>query len=118
MNISPVENLYDKPDDLDPQPEFPLRSEMVFYKESERVLPQLEVLEGDVLGEDSTSTQNEKFVAVEQTSFPSALLLLVLWVIGLIAWCSVFLRSGSSSGLRRKKGVQKKRNNPKVAKDA
>eukprot|EP00529_Nitzschia_sp_RCC80_P023786 CAMPEP_0113522820 /NCGR_PEP_ID=MMETSP0014_2-20120614/45390_1 /TAXON_ID=2857 /ORGANISM="Nitzschia sp." /LENGTH=465 /DNA_ID=CAMNT_0000420897 /DNA_START=119 /DNA_END=1512 /DNA_ORIENTATION=+ /assembly_acc=CAM_ASM_000159 len=47
-NISPVENLYDNPDDLDPQPEYPLRTKMVYYKEVDAIVSDLEILEGDL----------------------------------------------------------------------
>jgi hypothetical protein len=118
-NISPVDNLYDKPDDLDPQPEFPMRSELTFYKEDSWEPPKLEVLDGDILGEDTTSSQHDtgRQVGVEQSNFPSAILMLLLWFAGMVLWCAVFLRSGSSSGLRRKKGSRKKNSNPKMVKD-
>lgn len=109
-NISPVANLYDKPDDLDPQPEFPLRTEFTFYIGQEWEPPKLEILEGDVLGEDGTVTQakQQDAATTEPSSYPSAFVLTVLWILGLCAWCSFFLRSGSSPTLRRKKSSSAK----------
>jgi hypothetical protein len=42
--VSPVDNLFDKPDDLDPQPEYPLRSELGSRKQEDQPAPSLNVL--------------------------------------------------------------------------
>lgn len=117
MNISPVDNLYDKPDNLDPQPEFPLRTELTFYKEESWESQKLEMLEGDVLGEDGSAVQNSRQITEEPSAFPSVMLLFVLWMIGLCFWCFFFLRSTASPGLRRKKAPRKKNSNVKTVKD-
>jgi hypothetical protein len=36
--ISPADNLYDNPNDLDTQPEFPRRTDLIFYKQVEQVI--------------------------------------------------------------------------------
>jgi len=96
-NISPMENLFDKPDDLDPQPEYPLRKKMTFYKK-EIQPPSPEVLEGDVASD----------TPVIRSAFPSTSMLLSLWILGLIMWCMAFMPTSSSSRKRpRQKRVQK-----------
>jgi len=117
LNISPIENLYDKPDNLDPQPEFPLRTELVFYKQETWEPPKLEILEGDLLGDEAMMSHNNNQAADDQPTFPTTILLLVLWVIGLCFWCFVFLRSTASPGLRRKKTVRKTDRSAKMVKD-
>lgn len=110
-------NLYDKPDDLDPQPEFPLRTELTFYKDEAWEPPKLEILEGDVMGEVGSPKQaSSRSVVTEQSNFPSAVLMLILWILGLCAWCSMFLQPVSSSSLRTKKS-RKKSSSTKMAKD-
>jgi len=116
-NISPVENLYDKPDNLDPQPEFPLRTKMVFYKETNWDLPKIEILEGDLFqtqqADTTTDTTPQNIPTTttdEPVVFPWAPLLLVVWIMGLVWWCSVFLRPS----VRRPKGTKTKK---KLAKD-
>ena len=92
-----MENLFDKPDDLDPQPEYPLRKKMTFYKK-EIQPPSPEVLEGDVASD----------TPVTRSAFPSTSMLLSLWILGLIMWCMAFMPTSSSSRKRpRQKRVQK-----------
>jgi hypothetical protein len=116
MNISPVDNLYDKPDNLDPQPEFPLRTEMVFYKETLWEPPKIEILEGDILERSDSSTGKILPTTVDKPVFPSALLLLVLWVGGLVLWCCIFLPP-MSLGLQGPTHPRKKRNAMKLVKN-
>lgn len=116
MNISPVDNMYDKPDDLDPQPEFPLRTEMVFYKETLWDPPKIEILEGDIFERSSSTAEKPPPPTLDKPVFPSALLLLVLWVGGLVLWCYVFLRPMSLS-LRGPVHPRKKKNVTKLVKN-
>jgi hypothetical protein len=84
-----MENLYSNPDDLDAQPEYPLRTELTFYKQMDAVPLDLEVLEGDlhpgVHGEGHSAGSGNAPLASNH-NFPSATLLLVLWIFGLIGW--------------------------------
>lgn len=85
-NILPTENLYDKPDNLDAQPEFPLRTKFAFYKEapgSGLVFDGESVDDGDAMTPTTAS--------VDESTFPSATILLLLWIIGLCAWCGTFV---------------------------
>ena len=110
-----MENLWNKPDDLDPQPEFPLRTKLTFYKEEVPVAT-LEMLEGDILpeGAQQALSQNDApaIPAVDQPSpFPPATILGSLWIIGLIVWCMVYMNpsaSGSSSESRSRRKSDKK----------
>jgi hypothetical protein len=95
-NISPVENLYDKPDNLDSQPEFPLRTQLTFYKEEEQPALSLQLGDGDLLSineleqrEAHPSLRNET-APVHAQRGPSGALLLLLWIVGLIGWCILF----------------------------
>uniref|UniRef100_A0A7S1VEF1 Uncharacterized protein n=1 Tax=Grammatophora oceanica TaxID=210454 RepID=A0A7S1VEF1_9STRA len=113
-SISPIENMFSKPTDLDPQPEFPLRTETVFYHETEQPpgIPELEIPDGAVapkqqqLQEKSSSLRTGEVVA-PPSSGPPTVLLFVLWVFGLIVWCMVFVNTnsgGSKKPRRRRKG--------------
>jgi hypothetical protein len=94
-NISPVENLVDKPDDLDPQPEYPLRTKLTFYKEEMQPPPSLEILEGDVLSDAQQGSPLRGVPVTSQTQsspFPSATVMLIFWVLGLVMWCMVYMK--------------------------
>ena len=98
-NISPVENLFDNPDNLDPQPEFPLRSEMVFYEQVVLKSPH----EAYTVAEHHSIPVGHTYES--QSALPSLPVLFILWVFGLVIWC-VFCMKPSSS---RKSGPKKKR---------
>lgn len=97
--ISPVENLFGNPDNLDPQPEFPLRSEMVFY---EQVLKSPQVIEAPTLAERHPDSIPVNHTYEPKSSLPSLPVLFILWVLGLVAWC-VFCMKPSSRKIRAKK---------------
>jgi hypothetical protein len=108
-NISPVVNLFDKPDDLDPQPEYPLRSELVYYKQEDQPAPNLNVL-SMAQGHDGGVPQIPQPASIEgaQTSpFPSFTLMLILWVFGLVMWCMTFMNRGAMGGVGGKRGRNK-----------
>jgi len=113
-NISPVDNLYSNPDDLDPQPDFPLRTELTFFKDTADVTPDLEVLEGDLhpAGQVSDSGAAKVISPTPSTSnLPSIPLLFILWVLGLVAWFYfVVIANKSSAGGKRKRKAAKNAN--------
>lgn len=116
-------NLYDKPNDLDPQPEFPLRTELTFYHETDWQSAKQGVLEGDVAGQDplvSSSSRNLNVAGdqVEPSPFPSATLLFVLWIIGLCAWCVVFAVPGAMNGSKTIGKGRPSSNHRRTGKDA
>ena len=93
-NILPTENLYDQPDNLDAQPEFPLRTKFAFYKETpgnSGLVFDGESVDGDT-GLRPTTGAN-----ADDTTFPSATILLLLWIIGLCAWCGTFVGPPSAA---------------------
>ncbi|GKY93218.1 hypothetical protein MPSEU_000289600 [Mayamaea pseudoterrestris] len=108
--ISPVENFYDQPDDLDPQPEFPLRTKLIFYEQ----LP-MNIVAGNtksggaVVGRALDSVQRvdsfQRMDGIEQPNLPPFSTLIVLWIFGMIVWCVVFMSQGNvnGSGTPRKK---------------
>lgn len=101
--ISPVENLFDNPDNLDPQPEFPLRTQLTFYQQIEEALPDLD------FGNEIEKPHVKSFtpLATDGIDGSSSLLflalLLLLWMIGLIMWCAVFLLPSSVTRFRARK---------------
>lgn len=120
-NISPVVNLFDKPDDLDPQPEYPLRSELVYYKQEDEAAPNLNVLEGEVMpraqgrgGGVPQIPQPASIEGVQTSPFPSFTLLLALWVFGLVMWCMTFMNRGARGGAG---GKRARKSNPSSYKD-
>eukprot|EP00980_Cylindrotheca_fusiformis_P001357 scaffold338_cov116-Cylindrotheca_fusiformis.AAC.22 len=121
MNISPTENLYDDPDNLNPQPEYPLRTKLTFYEEEDVSAESIEVPRRDLVGHSSSSSSSSS--SSDETSsrhhrsspFPSASLLIPLWLLGLVVWFMFFGnpqvakgQQSSSSGKKNKAGPKDK----------
>lgn len=103
-SIPPTANLYENPDNLDPQPLYPLRDQLIFYKPMDELspaYPELEMYEAnsesDRVDEFETTT-----TATTPAAGPSTSVLLVLWVFGLIVWCVMFQSPGGKPNRRRK----------------
>lgn len=122
-NISPVANLYNKPDDLDPQPVFPLRTKLEYYEQVIEALPDVQIALDEVdTSKHTTSVKTATVPPVATTNstnqLPILLLLLVLWCVGLFAWCSTFVLRGSlSKRPRKKKGGDEEEIDFEAAKD-
>jgi hypothetical protein len=98
--ISPADNLYDNPNDLDTQPEFPLRTDLIYYKQVEQVIEPPLSFE---LSPEQSGTGRELTVTGEKYPFPPASTMLTLWFMGLALWC-VFFMNSSGKRPRRIKG--------------
>ncbi|CAB9512431.1 Glycosyltransferase (GlcNAc) [Seminavis robusta] len=103
-DISPTDNLYDNPNDLDTQPEFPMRTNLQYYEQVDQAIaPPLELdfseqeaLAG--LGKQGMTPTTEKY------PFPPASTMLTLWFMGLALWCVFFMNSGGKKSRRMKGG--------------
>lgn len=120
-NISPTENLFDKPDNLDPQPEYPLRTKNVFYQQIENGIP-MPKLKIDLSG-GTAEIRDERHMAeaapaspdeMLASSLPPFSLIIVLWVFGLVVWCAMFMNPMAQPSV---KTAIKKRRKQAVAKD-
>ena len=98
--ISPMENLYSNPDDLDPQPEFPLRTNLTFSENRY----------GDSmvdLDDSSSSALGVSADPLDPSRVPYGTIFL-FWIVGLGFWCNMFVFSSKpSSRPRRKKNKSK-----------
>ena len=92
-----MENMYAKADDLDPQPEFPLRTELTFYEQIEQPASNLDV----VMNRDSIPAVGQQ--QAEPSNETPVLTLFSLWIFGLIVWCVVFVNQGGAGGIRKPK---------------
>jgi hypothetical protein len=112
--ISPVENLFDKPDQLDPQPEYPQRTKLVFYEQVAFEVPKLELNFSEDAASDYGLRHGDALPLVEghTSSFPSSGSLFVFWTLGLMIWCYVFAIPGAG-----KTPVRKKKSKDNLAKD-
>jgi hypothetical protein len=98
--VSPADNLYDNPNDLDTQPEFPLRTDLIFYEQVEQVIePPLRFEASPEL----SGKGRELTFTGEKYPFPPASTMLTLWFMGLALWC-VFFMNSSGKRPRRVKG--------------
>jgi hypothetical protein len=114
-SISPTENLFTNPDNLDPQPEYPLRTKLVYYQQVAQSLPFYEIESESNAG----SVERQLPVSdrhgpdgfgegVDSTgSIPSISVLFVFWVFGLLVWYIMFMPAlggpKSRGGVTRKK---------------
>lgn len=97
LDISPTENLYNHPDNLDPQPEYPMRTKCVFYEEEAANATSIDVLEGDIMGEFGESNRNASHKRQHSSPFPSGAILIPLWIAGLAIWYMNFAANASAS---------------------
>lgn len=104
--ISPTDNLYNNPNDLDAQPEYPLRTEMKYYKQVEQLIVPPTNLDA-VMSAGAVDTARglgQQAPVVQKSPFPPASTMITLWVIGLVLWCFCFLSSGKRAARRKKSG--------------
>lgn len=91
--ISPMDNLYSDPDDLDPQPEYPLRTNLTFNDDRE-------------FSDDSQQQQHRLFGTalspLDARRVPYGTMF-VLWVLGLVYWCHVNLSSVTHAATRKRR---------------
>lgn len=127
--ISPVENLFDKPDNLDPQPEYPLRTNLIFYRQVDKIMmPKIrvamdkqgnaEVREGLRRRMPAGAADSANIEFEQQPTLPSFSLLFVFWIFGLIVWCAMFTNSSFVVASAAKKKGKKKKKKTSMAKDA
>lgn len=92
--ISPMENLYSNPDDLDPQPEFPMRTKLTFVNN--------DVVEFDGGPSLSSSLAGTDTSPLDSSHVPYGTLF-VLWVIGLTIWYNTLSLSSPNRTKRKRK---------------
>jgi len=117
--ISPVENMFNKPDNLDPQPEFPMRTNFIYYQQPDKAVPKIhvtinkegnaEVKQAERVLPGRAGGRSDVLVELdEETNLPSLSLLFVLWVFGLLVWCVMFVNSSVIAGAKKKVKKKKK----------
>jgi hypothetical protein len=130
-SIAPTENLYDNPDNLAPQPEYPLRTEMLYYDQVPEDSPfVIDINNNEALARSQrglrpdTTTGSmtllhgpDGFDVVAHSNMPPFGVLVMFWIFGLVVWYLVFMaapagasglgktRSASSAVRPRKKAV-------------
>lgn len=81
-SIPPTENLFGNPDNLDPQPEYPLRTNLIYYHPS--------LSSNSLLLLDENDDGNDRIITTDSNS-PSSGTLFLLWMVGLVVWYMVFM---------------------------
>lgn len=104
-SISPVANLYDEPANLDAQPEYPLRTQLKFVHQPTYDLPPN--LDQPALGESDFVHHPASVARSPLSKLPSASLLFLLWVFGLVLWCLLFLNNPPSEFSTKKRSPRK-----------
>ena len=87
---------------MDPQPEFPLRTELTFYEEIDQPVG----IQID-LGQDPVIERKAEVIRNDANELP-VFTIFMLWIFGLVVWCVVFVHQGGTSGLKKSKRRKKK----------
>lgn len=110
--IAPTEHLYSSPDNLEPQPEYPLRTDMVYYEQVEDAFPLIAdsaIAHSRSLPESTLLHGADGFDVATQSNMPPVSILFLFWVFGLIVWYLMFMApkggKARSSTRPRKKAV-------------
>jgi Glycosyltransferase (GlcNAc) len=113
-SIAPTENLYDNPDNLAPQPEYPLRTEMLYYDQVPEDSPfVIDINNNEALARSQrglrpdTTTGSmtllhgpDGFDVVAHSNMPPFGVLVMFWIFGLVVWYLVFMAApAGASGL-------------------
>jgi hypothetical protein len=99
--VSPTDNLYVNANDLDTQPEYPMRTDLKFYKQVEQIIEPPLSFDFE-MNQDSVS-RTGGLPTTEKYPFPPASTMLTLWFMGLTLWCIFYMNSAGRKA-RRKKG--------------
>lgn len=108
--VSPQENLFTNPDNLDPQPEFPMRTKLQYYRQVEQTVPLYDVNVGGngdrKLPGVASDYHGDHFDPDQNINMPSGSTLFVLWIFGLLVWYVMFMgpsNGGKSNGASSRK---------------
>jgi hypothetical protein len=105
-SVSSMENLFSNPDNLDSQPEYPLRTKLTFYEQVKESTPTLDLDIAEtterlaVTGSHGDSKRDLHSIENDRGSLPSATMLFVFWAFGLIVWCLLFKNPSANSSVR------------------
>jgi hypothetical protein len=111
-SVSSIENIFSNPNNEDPQPEYPMRTKMVFYQQVEESVPALDLDIAVTTERVLVTSQADSSVKLpsslhsienEKVYFPSGTMLFILWLVGLIVWCVVFMSPNPHSAVRPKR---------------
>lgn len=118
FDVSPTDNLFVNPDNLDPQPEYSLRTNLVYYQQVEEALPLYEI--GDAAGTDrrlpAFHNNPDGFAADATTTtsnMPPISVLIIFWVFGLLVWYIMFMlpynKGGGSANNKHASAARRKK---------
>jgi hypothetical protein len=104
-SMSSMEHLFSNPDNLDSQPDYPLRTKLTFYEQMKESTPtlDLDIAETtDRLAATSSHVDSKRDLhSIEnESSLPSTSMLFILWAFGLIVWCMLFKNPSDNSAVR------------------
>lgn len=102
-SIPPTENLFGNPDNLDPQPEYPLRTNLIYYHPS--------LSSNSLLLMDGNDDGNDRVIAAD-TNSPSGGSLFLLWMVGLVVWYMIFMTKSISNSKKQHSRMSDTRRKP------
>jgi Glycosyltransferase (GlcNAc) len=103
--ISPTENLFNNPDNLDPQPEYPLRTNLTFYVPPVASQNQAgisrQAMRSEIIRGMDEQMQSADF-STDSSNLPSGIVLFLFWAFGLLVWFIMFTPNSISGGDTKK----------------
>lgn len=114
-SISPTDNLFSNPDNLDPQPEYPLRTHLIYYQQVTLAQSFVDA-EGYAIDADrklpaSDGRGPDGFDAHATSHLPSSGVLFVFWLIGLLVWYIMYMPNSYFGGNNIRGVARKKSSN-------
>jgi hypothetical protein len=95
-SISPTDNLFDHPDNLDPQPVYPLRTELIYYRQMNDESRPMTGDKGGAVRMAAEISGNDSTVFRPSDNMPPTSILILLWIFGLFVWYVMFSMPSSS----------------------
>jgi hypothetical protein len=108
-SISPTENLFTNPDNLDPQPEYLLRTNLIYYHPTSMSQSLLLPDESDIGIGSGLSPIGKEIVPVTGNTLPSLGVIFLLWLVGLVVWFTMFMPKSFVSETKQRPTVTRKK---------
>jgi hypothetical protein len=110
-SILPTENLFTNPSNLDPQPEYPRRTKLLYYQQVQQFQPLFEVDTESAERElpAVVTTDGHEIDRFDAASGPSVGVFFVFWIFGLLVWYMLFAPNAFAAGTKPRRTTSHKK---------
>jgi Glycosyltransferase (GlcNAc) len=116
-SISPTDNLFSNPDNLDPQPEYPFRTNLIYYQPPVATLTYSLMRESPLTSDGINKHVSPTNNTTTSNHLPSMGVLLFLWLFGILVWFIVFTRNSLNVEMKQSRPSVVRRKSSDVYKD-